>query len=161
MRGRRDRSFVVSPGAIGVLYGRCRQTDGGGDPGDGVGELVSLGGGQCAGDVGHAIGDVGVERADDLLSECGGAEGDRPSIALECLSLHEPAAFALYWVTQISAVAYPSARAVDPPGTAIFPQAVIALPSLALVGWGYALERRRLRRQRSREIVGAVSTRTV
>ena len=63
---------------------------------------------------------------------------------------------ALYWVTQISALAYPGAKAVDPPGTATFPQAVIALPSLALGGWGYALERRRLRRQRSRERVGAV-----
>ena len=68
-RRRRDRSFVVSLGAIGVVFGRCRQSDGGGDPGDGVGEPVSLVGGQCAGDVGHAIGDVGVERADDLLSE--------------------------------------------------------------------------------------------
>ncbi len=55
---------------------------------------------------------------------------------------------ALYWVTQISALAYPGDRAVDPPGRATFPQAVIALPSLALV-WGYALERRRLRRQGS------------
>ena len=68
---------------------------------------------------------------------------------------------ALDWVTQISALAYPGARAVDPPDAATFPQAVIALPSPALVGWGYALERRRLRRQRSRELVGAVSTRTV
>jgi hypothetical protein len=56
---------------------------------------------------------------------------------------------ALYWVTQISALAYPGDRAVDPPGRATFPQAVIALPSLALVWWGYALERRRLRRQGS------------
>jgi uncharacterized protein DUF6640 len=56
---------------------------------------------------------------------------------------------ALYWATQISALAYPGAKAVDPPGTATFPQAVIALPSLALVGMGYALERRRLRQQRA------------
>jgi len=54
---------------------------------------------------------------------------------------------ALYWVTQISALAYPGAKAVDPPGTSIFPQGVVALPSLALVATGYALERRRLRRQ--------------
>ncbi|MFE6933472.1 DUF6640 family protein [Streptomyces sp. NPDC057699] len=57
---------------------------------------------------------------------------------------------ALYWVTQISALAYPGSRAVDPPGKQIFPQAVVALPSLALVGWGYALERRRLRDQGAR-----------
>ncbi|WP_202461534.1 DUF6640 family protein [Streptomyces sp. SID8374] len=54
---------------------------------------------------------------------------------------------ALYWVTQISALAYPGSRAVDPPGKQFFPQAVVALPSLALVGLGYALERRRLRGQ--------------
>ncbi|MYR95248.1 acetyltransferase [Streptomyces sp. SID4937] len=54
---------------------------------------------------------------------------------------------ALYWVTQISALAYPGSRAVDPPGKQLFPQAVVALPSLALVGLGYALERRRLRGQ--------------
>ncbi|MEW2165600.1 DUF6640 family protein [Streptomyces sp. NPDC007084] len=54
---------------------------------------------------------------------------------------------ALYWVTQISALAYPGSRAVDPPGKQFFPQAVIAFPSLSLVGLGYALERRRLRRQ--------------
>ncbi|MEU3053863.1 DUF6640 family protein [Streptomyces griseus] len=52
---------------------------------------------------------------------------------------------ALYWVTQISALAYPGSRAVDPPGKQVFPQAVVALPSLALVGLGYAVERRRLR----------------
>ncbi|MFJ8863952.1 DUF6640 family protein [Streptomyces sp. NPDC102451] len=57
---------------------------------------------------------------------------------------------ALYWVTQISALAYPGSRAVDPPGKQIFPQAVVALPSLALVGLGYALERRRLRHQDAR-----------
>ena len=48
-----------------VLIRAC----GGGDPGDGAGELVSLVGGQCAGDGGHALGDVGVERADDLLHD--------------------------------------------------------------------------------------------
>ncbi|WP_203643981.1 DUF6640 family protein [Streptomyces sp. SID14478] len=57
---------------------------------------------------------------------------------------------ALYWVTQISALAYPGSRAVDPPGKQIFPQAVVAFPSLALVGLGYALERRRLRGQDAR-----------
>ena len=63
---------------------------------------------------------------------------------------------ALDWVTQISALVYPGARAVDPPDAATFPQAVIALPSTAgALGWGW------LRRQRSRELVGAVSSRTV
>ncbi|SFO83913.1 DUF6640 family protein [Amycolatopsis rubida] len=62
---------------------------------------------------------------------------------------------ALYWVTQISALAYPGSRAVDPPGKQIFPQAVAALPSLALVGWGYALERRRLRDQDARRRVAS------
>jgi uncharacterized protein DUF6640 len=57
---------------------------------------------------------------------------------------------ALYWLTQISALGYPGARAVDPPGKAFFPQAVVALPSLALVGLGYTAERRRLRRQEAR-----------
>lgn len=51
---------------------------------------------------------------------------------------------ALYWVTQISALLYPGSKAVDPPGTARFPQAKFALPSLALVALGYLLERRRL-----------------
>ena len=57
---------------------------------------------------------------------------------------------ALYWLTQVSALAYPGARAVDPPGTAFFPQAVVALPSLALVALGYTVERRRLRGQDAR-----------
>lgn len=48
----------------------------------------------------------------------------------------------LYWVTQISALAYPGTAAVDPPGTARFPQGAFAFPSLALVGLGYLLERR-------------------
>jgi hypothetical protein len=51
---------------------------------------------------------------------------------------------ALYWVTQVSALFYPGSKAVDPPGTATFPQAKFALPSLGLVGLGYLLERRRL-----------------
>jgi hypothetical protein len=59
-------------------------------------------------------------------------------------SLDAAATFAsLYWLTQISALAYPDSAAVDPPRTEKFPQAVIALPSLALVGLGYFLERRR------------------
>ncbi len=55
----------------------------------------------------------------------------------------------LYWVTQISALAYPGSAAVDPPGTAKFPQAKFALPSLGLVGLGYVLERRRMTRFRT------------
>ncbi|MFS8199717.1 DUF6640 family protein [Streptomyces sp. CWNU-52B] len=57
----------------------------------------------------------------------------------------------LYWLTQISALAYPGSAAVDPPGTARFPQGKFALPSLALVGLGYALERTRTR-TRSRSV---------
>jgi hypothetical protein len=53
----------------------------------------------------------------------------------------------LYWITQISALAYPGAAAVDPPNTAKFPQAKIALPALALSAVGYLLERRRIARQ--------------
>ncbi|MCR6481466.1 hypothetical protein M8542_01415 [Amycolatopsis sp. OK19-0408] len=52
----------------------------------------------------------------------------------------------LYWVTQISALAYPGSKAVDPPGEARFPQAKVAFPALALTALGYALERRRLAR---------------
>jgi hypothetical protein len=52
---------------------------------------------------------------------------------------------ALYWLTQISALAYPGTKAVDPPGEGFFPQKVVALPALALAGLGYAWERRRLR----------------
>lgn len=51
----------------------------------------------------------------------------------------------LYWLTQISALAYPDSKAVDPPGAGFFPQAVGAVPSLAFVATGYVLERRRLR----------------
>jgi uncharacterized protein DUF6640 len=62
-------------------------------------------------------------------------------------SLDAGAALAsLYWLTQISALAYPGSKAVDPPGTAKFPQAVVALPALALTAAGYVLERRRLAR---------------
>jgi hypothetical protein len=52
----------------------------------------------------------------------------------------------LYWVTQISALAYPGSRAVDPPGAARFPQARVAFPALAVTTLGYVLERRRLAR---------------
>ncbi|MBE1500320.1 hypothetical protein H4696_007420 [Amycolatopsis lexingtonensis] len=52
----------------------------------------------------------------------------------------------LYWVTQISALAYPGSRAVDPPGEARFPQAKVAFPALAVTALGYVLERRRLAR---------------
>jgi hypothetical protein len=62
-------------------------------------------------------------------------------------SLDAGAALAsLYWLTQISALAYPGSKAVDPPGTAKFPQAVAAFPALAVTALGYALERRRLTR---------------
>lgn len=47
----------------------------------------------------------------------------------------------LYWLTQISALFYPGSAAVDPPDTRRFPQGAFALPSLALVGVGYLLER--------------------
>jgi hypothetical protein len=52
----------------------------------------------------------------------------------------------LYWLTQISALAYPGSKAVDPPGTAKFPQAAVAFPALAVTALGYVLERRRLAR---------------
>ncbi|WP_033261638.1 DUF6640 family protein [Amycolatopsis vancoresmycina] len=52
----------------------------------------------------------------------------------------------LYWVTQISALAYPGSRAVDPPGADRFPQAKVAFPALAVTALGYVLERRRLAR---------------
>ncbi|WP_158880302.1 DUF6640 family protein [Amycolatopsis anabasis] len=57
----------------------------------------------------------------------------------------------LYWVTQISALAYPGAEATDPPNTAKFPQAKIALPALAVTALGYVLERRRITRRARRE----------
>ncbi|WP_199199167.1 DUF6640 family protein [Amycolatopsis sp. CA-128772] len=52
----------------------------------------------------------------------------------------------LYWATQVSALAYPGSRAVDPPGAGRFPQAKIAFPALAVTALGYVLERRRLAR---------------
>lgn len=51
----------------------------------------------------------------------------------------------LYWLTQISALAYPGSKAVDPPATDVFPQGKAAFPALALVAIGLGLERRRLR----------------
>ena len=50
----------------------------------------------------------------------------------------------LYWLTQISALAYPGSKAVDPPNEARFPQAKVAFPALAVTALGYVLERRRL-----------------
>lgn len=50
----------------------------------------------------------------------------------------------LYWLTQISALAYPGAKAVDPPDTGKFPQGRAAFPALALVALGLVLERRPL-----------------
>ncbi len=50
----------------------------------------------------------------------------------------------LYWLTQISALAYPGSEAVDPPDTARFPQGRAAFPALVLIALGLALERRRL-----------------
>src|SRR5258706_3716089 len=52
----------------------------------------------------------------------------------------------LYWLTQTSALAYPGAKAVDPPGTPKFPKWKFAAPSLPIVALGNAFERRRLRR---------------
>jgi hypothetical protein len=64
----------------------------------------------------------------------------------------------LYWLTQTSALAYPGAKAVDPPGTAKFPQWKFALPSLAIVALSNALERRRLRRLRDQgDLVAAAA----
>ena len=54
---------------------------------------------------------------------------------------------ALYWLTSTSALVYPGAKAVDPPGTARFPQWKFVVPSLVLVAAGNVLERRRLRRE--------------
>jgi hypothetical protein len=53
-------------------------------------------------------------------------------------------AASMYWLTLASALAYPGAKSVDPPGTARFPQWKFALPSVLLVAAGYTLERRRL-----------------
>ena len=65
---------------------------------------------------------------------------DDPRQALDAAAVFA----ALYWVTNVSAIFYPGSRAVDPPGTAVFPQWKFALPSLALVVLGHALERRHL-----------------
>lgn len=67
---------------------------------------------------------------------------DDPRQALDAAAVFA----ALYWITNISAIFYPGSRAVDPPGSAVFPQWKFALPSLALVGVGHALERRHLDR---------------
>ncbi|WP_367658035.1 DUF6640 family protein [Streptomyces sp. TG1A-8] len=64
-----------------------------------------------------------------------GGETDHLNTAAICASL--------YWITQISALAYPGSAAVDPPGTATFPQGKFAFPALALVGLGYLMERAR------------------
>ncbi|MEB8336849.1 DUF6640 family protein [Streptomyces endophyticus] len=53
-------------------------------------------------------------------------------------------AASLYWITQLSAIAYPGTAFMDPPKKGA-PQAVVAGASLALNGLAYALERRRLR----------------
>jgi hypothetical protein len=52
----------------------------------------------------------------------------------------------LYWLTQISALAYPGSKAVDPDRGEGFPQAKVAFPALAVTALGYVLERRRLAR---------------
>lgn len=51
----------------------------------------------------------------------------------------------MFWATQATSLLFPGARAVDPPGTAFFPQGRYAAPAVAGVMAGYALERRRLR----------------
>lgn len=52
----------------------------------------------------------------------------------------------LYWLTNIASLAFPGAKAVDPPATGFFPQWRVAVPSIAAVALGNLLERRRLRR---------------
>lgn len=49
----------------------------------------------------------------------------------------------MYWLTQISALAYPGSASVDPPQKARYAQAVVAIPALTATALGYALERRR------------------
>ena len=51
----------------------------------------------------------------------------------------------LYWLTNITALAFPGTKAVDPPATGFFPQWRVAVPSIALVALGNLLERHRLR----------------
>ncbi|WP_413756051.1 DUF6640 family protein [Streptomyces sp. MMBL 11-3] len=67
---------------------------------------------------------------------CTGPALDGAGSAAVCASL--------YWAAPISALAYPGTAAVDPPGTARFPQGAFAFPSLALIGWGHLLERRHI-----------------
>lgn len=52
----------------------------------------------------------------------------------------------MYWLTQFTAVLYPGTASADPPHPDDWGQLRVGLPSLAIVGVGYALERRRLRR---------------
>lgn len=52
----------------------------------------------------------------------------------------------LYWLTNIASLAFPGAKAVDPPATGFFPQWRVAVPSIAVVVLGNLIERRRLRR---------------
>jgi hypothetical protein len=68
---------------------------------------------------------------------------DSPAAARQALDAASLAA-SMYWLTATSALASPGAKAVDPPGTASFPQWKFVLPSLLLVAVGYTLERRRL-----------------
>ena len=72
-----------------------------------------------------------------------------PAAARQALDSASLAA-SMYWLTATSALAYPGAKAVDPPGTATFPQWKFVLPSLLLVAAGYTLERRRLGNRRTR-----------
>lgn len=51
---------------------------------------------------------------------------------------------AMYWTSNLTALAFPTTRAVDPPREEAFPQWRAAFPCLALVVAGRALERRRL-----------------
>lgn len=69
---------------------------------------------------------------------------ETPDIARQALDSASLTA-ALYWLTNTSALAYPGAKSVDPPGTAKFPQWKFVVPSLSLIALGNALERRRLR----------------
>jgi hypothetical protein len=68
---------------------------------------------------------------------------DSPAAARHALDAASLAA-SMYWLTNTSALAYPGAKSVDPPGTATFPQWKFVLPSLLLVAAGHLLERRRL-----------------
>ncbi|MEU6680282.1 DUF6640 family protein [Streptomyces sp. NPDC046853] len=70
--------------------------------------------------------------------------GRGDSRSQERLNLAAGAA-SLYWVTQLSAIAYPGTAFMDPPKKGA-PQAFLAGTTLALNGLAYALERRRLRK---------------